>query len=96
MNKQKERPVSYPFYNRTKIDERKKAEADDADNNKKFKNNFVLSEAIDVALSKMVKDAYNDRSKKIPNGFQDFARSEQFKELLEAMLDYNRVSISIN
>ena len=58
------------------IDERKKAEADDADNNKKFKNNFVLSEAIDVALSKMVKDAYNDRSKKIPNGFPDFARSE--------------------
>ena len=56
----------------------------------------MLTDAIEVALSKMVKDAYNDHSKKIPNGFPDFARSSQFKELLEAMLDYNRVSFTIN
>jgi|TARA_B110000285_G_C15025325_1_gene563858 hypothetical protein len=33
-----------------------------------------LSEAIEVALGKMIKDAYNDNSKKIPPGFDEFAR----------------------
>ena len=72
--------------------DRKKADGDDQDAAKKYKNNFVLSEAIEVALSKMIKDAYNDNSKKIPNGFDEFARCQQYKDLLEAMLDYNRVS----
>ena len=73
------------------IDDRKK-DGEDQDANKKYKKNFVLSEAIDASLSKMIKDAYNDNSKKIPPGFDEFARSKQYKELLEAMLDYNRVS----
>ena len=72
--------------------DRKKADGDDQDAAKKYKNNFVLSEAIELALSKMIKDAYNDNSKKIPNGFDEFARCQQYKDLLEAMLDYNRVS----
>ena len=72
--------------------DRKKADGDDQDAAKKYKNNFVLSEAIEVALSKMIKDAYNDNSKKIPVGFDEFARCQKYKELLEAMLDYNRVS----
>jgi len=70
--------------------DRKKADGDDQDAAKKYKNNFVLSEAIEVALSKMIKDAYNDNSKKIPVGFDEFARCQQYKDLLEAMLDYNR------
>jgi hypothetical protein len=38
----------------------------------------------------MKKDKGDDSSKKIPEGFEDFAESTQFKDLLEAMLDYNR------
>jgi hypothetical protein len=38
----------------------------------------------------MAKDKNEDKSKKIPEGFQDFARSQMYKDLLEAMLDYNR------
>jgi hypothetical protein len=72
--------------------DRKKADGDDQDAAKKYKNNFVLSEAIEAALSKMIKDAYNDNSKKIPKDFEEFARCQQYKDLLEAMLDYNRVS----
>jgi hypothetical protein len=36
---------------------------------KKFKNTYVLADAIEVALSKMVKDAYNESKKKMPPGF---------------------------
>ena len=61
---------------------------------KKFKNTYVLADAIEVALSKMFKDAHNDNNKKIPPGFPEFARSDQFRELMEAMLDYCRVSIT--
>ena len=70
--------------------DRKKTEGDENDAAKKYKNNFVLNDAIEVALAKMIKDAYNDNSKKIPPNFDDFARSQQYKDLLEAMLDYNR------
>ena len=52
----------------------------------------MLKDAIEVAFAKMAKDAFNDSSKKVPPGFDDFARSAQFKDLLQAMLDYNRVS----
>ena len=37
-----------------------------------------------------MKDAAQDSNKKIPPNFNEFARSQQFKDLLEAMLDYNR------
>jgi hypothetical protein len=70
--------------------DRKKTDGEDQDAAKKYKNNFMLNEAIEVALAKMIKDAYNDNSKKIPIGFDEFARSQQYKDLLEAMLDYNR------
>ena len=70
--------------------DRKKTEGDENDASKKYKNNFVLGDAIEKALDKMVKDAQYDNSKKIPPGFDDFARSQQYKDLLEAMLDYNR------
>ena len=49
-----------------------------------------MNDAIDIALNKMAKDKNEDKSKKIPEGFQDFARSQMYKDLLEAMLDYNR------
>ena len=70
--------------------DRKAKDGDDNDASKKYKNSFVLSDAIDVALTKMVKDAQGDSSKKIPPDFDEFARSQQYKDLLEAMLDYNR------
>ena len=38
----------------------------------------------------MEKERGDDNSKKIPEGFMDFADSVQFRELLEAMLDYNK------
>lgn len=81
---------SYPFT--IVIDDPKKNDADENDANKKFKNNFVLKEAIEVALSKMIKDKKDEPNKKIPHGFEEFANSQMYKDLLEAMLDYNRVS----
>ena len=38
----------------------------------------------------MQKDKGDEPSKKIPEGFIEFANSERYKDLLEAMLDYNR------
>jgi hypothetical protein len=38
----------------------------------------------------MEKERGDDNSKKIPDGFMDFAESDQFRELLESMLDYNK------
>lgn len=68
----------------------RKGEEGENDASKKYKNSFVLKDNIENALNKMQKDAYNDSNKKIPPGFEDFARSEQFKDLLQSMLDYNR------
>ena len=76
----------------TRTDERTKNEGDENDASKKYKNTFVLNDNIESALGKMAKDSYNDSSKKIPPNFNEFARSAQFKDLLQAMLDYNRVS----
>jgi hypothetical protein len=45
---------------------------------------------IDVTLQKMLKDKKDDPDKKIPNNFERFVSSEEFKALLEAMLDYCR------
>lgn len=38
----------------------------------------------------MKKDKGDDKTKKIPEGFARYAESAEFKDLLEAMLDYNR------
>jgi hypothetical protein len=38
----------------------------------------------------MNKDKGDEPTKKIPEGFIDFAQSKDFRDLLEAMLDYNR------
>jgi hypothetical protein len=38
----------------------------------------------------MAKDKNDEPSKKIPEGFHEFAKSQKYKDLLEAMLDYNR------
>ena len=38
----------------------------------------------------MKKDKGDDPAKKIPQDFEEFARSNPCKELLEAMLDYNK------
>ena len=38
----------------------------------------------------MLKDKKDDPDKKIPNNFERFVNSEEFKALLEAMLDYCR------
>ena len=72
------------------IDDPKKADGDDQDASKKYKNQFVLKDAIEIALNKMAKEKGDEPSKKIPEGFFEFANSSQYKDLLEAMLDYNR------
>jgi len=38
----------------------------------------------------MEKDKGDEPSKKIPEGFKEFVKAPPYKELLEAMLDYNR------
>jgi hypothetical protein len=46
--------------------------------------------SIEVTLQKMLKDKKDDPEKKIPNNFEKFVNTEEFKALLEAMLDYCR------
>ena len=45
---------------------------------------------IEVTLQKMLKDKKDDPEKKIPNNFEKFVVSEEYKALLESMLDYCR------
>ena len=78
---------------------------DDNDAAKKYKNNFILSDAIgkinslylilslEITYQKMLKDKKDDPDKKIPPKFGSFIKSDGFKELLESMLDYCRVTI---
>ena len=68
----------------------KKSEAEDPDASKRNKNDFSLQDSVEATLHKMEKDKGDEPSKKIPEGFKDFVRSPQYRELLEAMLDYNR------
>ena len=68
----------------------KKSEAEDADASKRNKSEFDLQASIAATLHKMEKDKGDEPSKKIPEGFKEFVKSPHYKELLEAMLDYNR------
>jgi len=73
---------------------------DDAYTAKKFKSNFVLSDAIgnpaipitalEITYQKMLKDQKDDPENRIPHRFGPFIKSAEFKELLEAMLEYLR------
>ena len=72
------------------LDDPKKGDGEEQDASKRNKNSFVLNDSIEVALNKMQKDKGDEPSKKIPEGFIEFAKSPQFRDLLEAMLDYNR------
>lgn len=56
----------------------------------KGKMGFNMQETIEEVLRKMKKDKGEDPKKKIPDGFEDFAKSKGFHELLESMLDYNK------
>ena len=53
-------------------------------------SDFRLTLFLEVTLQKMLKDKKDDPDKKIPNNFERFVNSEEFKALLEAMLDYCR------
>ena len=46
--------------------------------------------SIEVTLQKMLKDKKDDPEKKIPNNFEKFVNTEEFKAPLEVMLDYCR------
>ena len=51
---------------------------------------YAVLISIEVTLQKMLKDKKDDPEKKIPNNFEKFVNTEEFKALLEAMLDYCR------
>jgi len=53
-------------------------------------SDFRLTIFLEVTLQKMLKDKKDAPDKKIPNNFERFVNSEEFKALLEAMLDYCR------
>jgi hypothetical protein len=48
-----------------------------------------------LTKDKIEKERQDDNNKKIPEGFMEFAESPQFRELLEAMLDYNKELIRL-
>lgn len=54
----------------------RKGERGDGDAQNKQKINFSLQEAITNAYNKMQKDACNDSTKKIPEGFDVFCKSD--------------------
>ena len=54
-----------------------------------------MKEAIKLTKDKIEKERQDDNNKKIPEGFMEFAESPQFRELLEAMLDYNKELIRL-
>ncbi len=45
---------------------------------------------IEVNLQKMLKDKKDDPDRKIPQNFEKFVNSPEFRALLESMLDYCR------
>lgn len=45
---------------------------------------------VEVTLQKMLKDKKDDPDKKIPLNFEKFVNSQEFRALLESMLDYCR------
>lgn len=53
-------------------------------------SDYRLTILLEVTLQKMLKDKKDAPDKKIPNNFERFVNSEEFKALLEAMLDYCR------
>jgi hypothetical protein len=53
-------------------------------------SDYRLTIFLEVTLQKMLKDKKDAPDKKIPNNFERFVNSEEFKALLEAMLDYCR------
>ena len=65
-------------------------EDDETDAAKRNKNSFSLVDSINQVITKMEREKEGDSNKRIPGGFIDFARSPMFRDLLEAMLDYNR------
>ena len=68
----------------------KKGDGEDIEGGKRSKTEFNLQDAINETIRKMKKDKGDDNTKRLPENFENFAESDQFKELLEAMLDYNR------
>ena len=62
----------------------------DGEEGQKRKHDFNLQDSIEEVLRKMKKDKGEDPAKKIPEDFDEFARSNAFKDLLDAMLDYNK------
>ena len=58
--------------NQTSADVKKSADGDDG---QKRKNDFNLTESVEDVLRKMKKDKGDDPAKKIPQDFEDFARS---------------------
>ena len=62
----------------------------DGEEGQKRKNDFNLQESVEDVLRKMKKDKGEDPAKKIPEDFDEFARSKSCQELLESMLDYNK------
>ena len=53
-------------------------------------SDYRLTIFLEVTLQKMLKDKKDAPDKKIPNNFERFVNSEEFKALIEAMLDYCR------
>lgn len=52
--------------------------------------NSNINPSIEITYQKMLKDKKDDPEKKIPPKFGNFVKSVEFKDLLEAMLDYCR------
>ena len=67
-----------------------KKNEDDNDANKKYKADFDIEESIQSNYIRMEKDKNEDKSIIIPFGFEEQIMSEEYKELLQAILDYCR------
>jgi protein phosphatase 1 regulatory subunit 36 len=67
-----------------------KKNEDENDINKKYKTDFDIAESIDNNYNRMLKDKKEDKSIIIPPGFNEQVKSQDYFELLQAILDYCR------
>ena len=54
-----------------------------------------MQDSIEEVIRKMKKDKNNDPTKKIPDGFEEFTRTDGFLRFLDTTLDYNKELIRL-
>ena len=82
--------MSIEFLDIVKSQKNESKKSDEEDAGKRSKNSYSLPEQIHQVLTRMDREQTDDGAEKISENFFEFCRSPMCRDLLEAMLDYNR------